>query len=158
MAIPPVHQEAISQRPKPPGGGGVGGNEDQEQPNEEAKSEQQLQVQNNPLTEQWHESYENAAISGMGIETFGGSRAALVNRDRYGSGNQLLIINRDAAGEFAIRADRNLVLGMIVGIGSFKVEASDGIFFNSITLERLGALGTTAANEIKIYLSRVARK
>lgn len=99
--------------------------------------------------EEYSESKENAEIASGATEQF---LATQVNRDRYGSANSLIITSRDD-NQLKISLDDNNVFSILQPNGSVIVKPEDGIFFDSIKLENLGA-DAVVASQITIRISR----
>lgn len=103
----------------------------------------------------WQSSFGAGAINAAAFEIFGGARAEQEKRDRYGSSNRM-ILNSLADEDFEIRLDGldSRLVGILYQRGSYIIEPSDGIFFNTVKLTNVSATNSSA-DEVSITIARV---
>lgn len=109
------------------------------------------------FNEVWRESFSAGVIATTESETFGGGASTMVNRDRYGSAN-FLVITSSATERFRIDLDgiEDRTIGFIAPEGAFVINPEDGIYFDTVKLTNVSGTNSSA-DEVKIHMARAER-
>lgn len=96
---------------------------------------------------------KNTEIAISGTQDFAVSQSATANKNKYGSMNTLLVVNRSAVA-IRVTLDGNTFAELSSG-QSLTIDVEDGIFFNLIRITNLDAGAVVASDSLTIRYGKV---